>query len=346
MKCGFQKCATSKHTTKWPREATQQLRASVALAEGPGLIPSTHRSVCNCLDLQFRGSKSFGWTPGAPGVHVGENCILACRENTNTHKAKINTSLGKKIIQVMGTRNANYFYGVLMLRVTGTRSECSESQFAECKVKTKHSLEQRWRKVYCLQEARGAWESFPKKCSPGKAGILFREPMLTYKGISLKVSTSWACSVKKHIAEHAQCKDDSRRKDLGYILEHDSFKVMVQMFERLPWWTGRHWHLLCPSHEDGRQEYLLAHTIFTRKLYLKEKESLLVMAANTVVLFESIVRLNIDVNCILITNSKAHLEGCGRQALEANPQANTKAGKNRTTHQQAEGGVSRSSIHS
>lgn len=30
-----------------------------------------------------------------------------------------------------------------MLGVSGTRSECSESQFAESKVKTKHSLEQR-----------------------------------------------------------------------------------------------------------------------------------------------------------------------------------------------------------
>ena len=174
----------------------------------------------------------------------------------------------------MGTRNANYFYGVLMLRVAGTRSECSESQFAECKVKTKQGREKRWKKVCCLQKARGAWESLAKECSPGKAGILFREPILMYKGISLEVSTSWACSVKKHIAERAQCKDDARRKDLGHVLRHDSFKVMVLMFERLSWWTGRHWPLLCPSHEDGRQECLLAHTTFTRKLYLKEKVSL------------------------------------------------------------------------
>lgn len=100
---------------------------------------------------------------------------------------------------------------------------------------------------------------------------------------------------------------------------------MVRMFERLSRWAGRHWHLLWPSHEDGRQAYLLAHTVFTRKLYLKEKESLLVMAANTVVLFESIVCLNRDVCCIHITNSNAHLERYGSQAIEAN--VSTKAGK-------------------
>lgn len=45
------------------------------------------------------------------------------------------------------------------------------------------------------------------------------------------------------------------------------------------------------------------------------------MAANTLVLFESIVRLNIDVYCILITNSNAHLERYGRQAIEAKAKA-------------------------
>lgn len=61
-----------------------------------------------------------------------------------------------------------------------------------------------------------------------------------------------------------------------------------------------------PSHENGRQEYLLVYTIFTRKV--KQKESLFVIAAESIVLFESIMCLNIGVCCVLIVNWKAYFK--------------------------------------
>lgn len=139
MKCGFKKFVTSKHTTRGD-SAVKSIGCS---AEGSHLTPRTRRSVRSCLDLQFQGIQFLLLNSMGARCACGGNCIHACRENTNTHKTKMTTSFGKKIIQVMGTRNANYFYGFLMLGVSGTRSECSESQFAESKVKTKHSLEQR-----------------------------------------------------------------------------------------------------------------------------------------------------------------------------------------------------------
>lgn len=96
----------------------------------------------------------------------------------------------------MGARNVNYYYEVLMLAVIGTISECNECQFTECRAKTKHHLElSDGERSFHLQKTRRAWESFPKPCPPGKVGILFKEPILIYIGISLEISTSSAYSI-------------------------------------------------------------------------------------------------------------------------------------------------------
>lgn len=50
----------------------------------------------------------------------------------------------------------------------------------------------------------------------------------------------------------------------------------------------------------------MAYTIFTRKV--KQKESLFVIAAESIVLFESIMCLNIGVCCVLIVNWKAYFK--------------------------------------
>jgi hypothetical protein len=59
-----------------------------AFAEDSGLVLNTHMVNCNCLYLQFQGIQCPLrplWVPYTHAVH-----IHICRQNTKTHKIKIN----------------------------------------------------------------------------------------------------------------------------------------------------------------------------------------------------------------------------------------------------------------
>ena len=59
----------------------QLLNALVALAEDPGLIPSTHKVVHNHPYSSFKGSNVLFWLPQAPNPHIVH--IHTFRENTH-----------------------------------------------------------------------------------------------------------------------------------------------------------------------------------------------------------------------------------------------------------------------
>jgi hypothetical protein len=52
----------------WAGEMAQWLRACVALAEEPSLVPDTHMVIHNHLSVQFQGSDALFRTPKALGT--------------------------------------------------------------------------------------------------------------------------------------------------------------------------------------------------------------------------------------------------------------------------------------
>lgn len=60
------------------------LRALAALAESPGLAPSTYMEFYTICNLSSRGLDALFWPPWASGMH-----IHMCRENTHIHIKQI-----------------------------------------------------------------------------------------------------------------------------------------------------------------------------------------------------------------------------------------------------------------
>lgn len=65
---------------------TQQLRTYAALAEDPGLLPSTHGCLTVARHFSSREFNAFFWPWWALCIHVH---LGVCRQNTHSHKQNV-----------------------------------------------------------------------------------------------------------------------------------------------------------------------------------------------------------------------------------------------------------------